>query len=667
MVGTSRAVSIMEMDSQAFAPPSNSCVMVVFGASGDMAARLLVPALYNLACENLLNDNFSLLGTAIDQVTTEQFRDQMTEKIKLFHTREEFDQPVWDKLVKRFHYLPGDFRDIGVFQKLKIELSKLSAFYNTSNMIFYLATAPGLFGMICRNLHESGFKSGPGWKHIVVEKPFGTDLKSALQLNREILAYWDEDNIYRVDHYLGKETVQNLLAFRFGNAIFEPLWNRHYIDNIQFSVTESVGVEGRGEYYDRSGVVRDMLQNHMLQMLSYLCMETPDSLEADAIRDEKTKLLQSVRVYSHDEVSKHVARGQYGPLIDDTGKEMGHGYRGIDGVDPKSETETYAAARLQIDNERWKGVPIYLRSGKALWKRGTEIVVEFKKEPMSPFVNTPLRQTCTNRLIFHIQPHQGIEMHFYAKTPGPRLRLQPVHMGFRYEEAFKAPRYTGYEVMIYSCSHADVTLFSRGDLVEAAWRIAQPIIDYWSVTPAPEFPNYARGSWGPKAAADLIERDGRHWYEVVPEDILRRVEIFREGDPLFLSQVKMALDARQAAAGETIIEKGEIGHEMYLLLRGEVEVIEEPDRVVKTLKDGDFFGEIALLLLTPRNATIRAKTACYLLVLNKADFDRILYDHPRFAESLVKVARSRYSLNLCSQSLIGYQICSDRLGPSSDE
>jgi glucose-6-phosphate 1-dehydrogenase len=636
--------------------------MVIFGASGDLTPRLLVPALYNLACDNLLHEKFALLGTAADPLTTEQFRERMNKSIKRFHTRDEFDRTTWEKLVSRFYYVPGDFRDINLFQNLKTEVANLDAQYHTrGNVLFYLATAPGFFGTICNNLHESGFKDGPGWKRIIIEKPFGADLESALGLNKEVLTHWDESHIYRVDHYIGKETVQNLLAFRFGNAIFEPLWNKRYIDNIQFNVAESVDIEGRGEYYDRSGVLRDMIQNHMFQMLAYLCMETPESLEADAIRNAKAKLLQSVRVYTPDEVARYVVRGQYGPQLDETGNVVKPGYRREKGVNPESKTETYAAARLHLDNERWEGVPIYLRSGKALWKRGTEIVVEFKSAQASLFSNTPARELGANRLIFHIQPHQGIEMHFYAKIPGPRLQLQPVHMGFGYGEAFKASRYTGYEVMIYSCSHGDATLFSRGDLVEAAWRLAQPIIDYWSITPTPEFPNYARSSWGPKVAADLVERDGRHWHEVVPEEALRRVEIFKDGDSLFLSQLTMALRPRQAGASETIIQRGDMGHEMYLLARGEVEVIDDSGSVVKTLKEGDFFGEIALLLLTPRNATIRARTACDMLVLNKANFDRILKDHPRFAEDVAKVARDRYSLDLCTRSLIGYEDCMKRL------
>ena len=630
-------------DSRADNPPSQPCVMLIFGASGDLTKRLLVPALYNLACDGLLSENFAVLGTAMDPLTTEQFRQRMSQDIQKFHTRKAFDPAAWEKLVARFHYTPGGFADPAVFRALKQEVAKLDAQVGAGgNVLFYFATAPRFFGTICDNLHAAGFREGPGWKRIIVEKPFGTDLASALQLNRDVLAHWDESQIYRVDHYLGKETVQNLLAFRFSNGMFEPLWNKNYVDNIQFNVSEAVDVEGRGGYYDHSGVLRDMMQNHMFQMLAYLCMETPGSFGSDAIRNEKAKLLQAVRVYTPEEVARYVVRGQYGPLLDDAGKVVKPGYRQEKDVNPASKTETYAAARLHIDNWRWEGVPVYLRSGKALWKRGTEIVVEFKRAPQVLFRNTPVQSLGANRLIFHIQPHQGIEIQFQAKIPGPTLRLQPVHMRFGYGDAFKASRYTGYEVMIYSCSHGDATLFSRGDLVEAAWRVAQPLMDYWAATPADDFPNYARGSWGPPAAGDLIERDGRRWHEVVTDEVLQKAPLFKGGDLLFLSQVTLALRAQQAAPGETVIQKGAIGREMYLIARGEVEVLDDAGRVVRTLKDGDFFGEVALLRSTPRTATVRARTGCDLFVLDKADFDRILREHPQFAEGVAAAARQRY-------------------------
>lgn len=626
-------------------PPSAPCVMVIFGASGDLTKRLLVPALYNLACDGLLSDNFAVLGTAMEGMTTESFRERMTTEIQKFHTRKEFDQAVWDKLVARFHYIAGGFTDAALFPALRAEVKRLDETYHAEgNVLFYFAVAPKFFGLLCDRIHDSGFKEGPGWKRIIVEKPFGTSLESALQLNREVLANWDESQIYRVDHYLGKETVQNLLAFRFANGMFEPLWNKHYVDNIQFNVSEAVDVEARGGYYDSSGVVRDMMQNHMFQMLAYLCMEVPGSFEPDAIRNEKAKLLQSVRVYSPEEVDRNAVRGQYGPSGDKPG------YRQEKDVNPQSKTETYAAARFFVDNWRWEGVPIYLRSGKALWKRGTEIVVEFKKAPSVIFRGTPVQGLDANRLVFHIQPYQGIEIQFAAKIPGPRMQLQPVHMKFGYGEAFKANRYTGYEVMLYACSHGDATLFSRGDLVEAAWRVAQPIIDRWAATPA-DFPNYVRSTWGPKAAADLIAADGRRWHEVVTEDVLKQSPLFRDGDAVFLEQVIMALEPKQVAAGEVVIQRGEIGREMYLIEQGEIEVLDDTGAVIKLLTDGDVFGEIGVLMSTARNATCRAKSPTDLFVLAKADFSRILRDNSSFADAIRKVAKERYRVELTAESL----------------
>jgi glucose-6-phosphate 1-dehydrogenase len=640
------------VEPDAASPASEPCVMLIFGASGDLTKRLLVPALYNLACDGLLSDRFALLGAAMDPLTTESFRARLGQDIQRFHTRHAFDQAVWDRLVSRFHYRPAGFDDLAAFQALRAEVARLDAVHQCGgNVLFYFATAPRFFGLLCEQLHRAGFKDGPGWKRIIVEKPFGTDLASARRLNREVLTYWREDQIYRVDHYLGKETVQNLLAFRFSNGMFEPLWNKHFIDNIQFNVAEAVDVEGRGGYYDGAGVLRDMMQNHMFQMLAYLCMEVPGSFDADAIRNEKAKLLESVRVYSPEEVERYVVRGQYGPQLDEVGQVVRPGYRQEKDVAPQSRTETFAAARFHVDNWRWEGVPIYLRSGKALWKRGTEIIVEFKKAPQVLFRNTPVQSLGANRLIFHIQPYQGIEIQFHAKVPGPTLRLQPVNMRFDYGEAFKASRYTGYEVMLYSCSHGDATLFSRGDLVEAAWRVAQPILDSWQAAPA-EFPNYARGSWGPPVASELIERDGRRWFEVLTEDVLKKVAIFRDCDPLFLSQLVLALRPEVAAAGEVIINKGDIGREMYVVVRGEAEVVDDAGGVVKTFRDGDFFGEIALLIHTPRTAVVRAKTACDLMALDQTSLVRILHDYPQFADSVLQVARERYNLNIQAGTLL---------------
>jgi glucose-6-phosphate 1-dehydrogenase len=353
----------------------------------------------------------------------------------------------------------------------------------------------------------------------------------------------------------------------------------------------------------------------MFQMLAYLCMEVPGSFAPDAIRNEKAKLLQSVRVYTRDDVKRYVVRGQYGPSADGVGQAVKPGYREEKDVNPKSNTETYAAARLHIDNWRWEGVPIYLRSGKALWKRGTELIVEFKKAPEVLFRGTPVPALGANRLIFHIQPYQGIEIQFQAKIPGPRLNLQPVNMRFAYGDAFKASRYTGYEVMIYSCSHGDATLFSRG--------------------------------------ADLVAKDGRRWHEIVNEEVLKKVPLFKDGDMLFLEQVIMALRSAQVEAGDYVIRKGEMGRELYVLARGEVEVLDEQGNTIKVLSDGDIFGEIGVLLSRPRNADIRAKTSCDLFVLDKADFSRILRDNPQFASAVQQVAKERYSVNVAMPALIG--------------
>src|SRR5262249_5937387 len=356
-------------------------------------------------------------------------------------------------------------------------------------------------------------------------------------------------------------------------AVFEPLWNKEHVDHIQFTVSESVSVEGRGGYYDHAGVLRDMIQNHMFQMLAYVCMESPNSFSADDIRNEKAKLLQAVRVYTKERALTNTVRGQYGAGKKADGTTCPD-YRQEPGVNPESSTDTFAALRLFIDNWRWEGVPIYLRSGKALWKRGTEVVVQFKKAPDVLFRGPDVPKLAANRLIFHIQPDQAIQSLFQAKTPGPVMRLQPVNMRFSYGEAFRASRGTGYEVMIYSCMTGDPTLFSRTDLVETAWRIAQPILDTWAAHPAQDFPNYPAGTWGPKAAPDLVARDGRVWYEVVNRETLERVPLFAGGDPVFLSQVSMALRPRAAAPGEVIIRKGDQGSEMYLICRGELEALD---------------------------------------------------------------------------------------------
>jgi glucose-6-phosphate 1-dehydrogenase len=547
-------------------------VLVIFGASGDLTKRLLFPALYNLVCDGLLSPNCAILGTGRTKMTSEEFRAAMggaEDGLRKFHTRKEFDEAQCENLLSRLHYAPSEI-SVESFTELRRVVSQLDAEVGAQgNVLFYFAVAPKLFGSLCENLALAGFRDGTGWKRIIVEKPFGTDLASARKLNEEIIRHWDEDQIYRVDHYLGKETVQNLLAFRFTNGMFEPLWNRANIDNIQFNVCEAVDVQGRGGYYDGSGVLRDMMQNHMFQMLAYLCMEPPGSFEPTAIRNEKAKLLQAVRVFSPEEVPQNVVRGQYGPSLKEDGSIDKPAYRQEKDVDPHSSTETFAAARLFIDNLRWEGVPIYLRSGKALWKRSTELVVEFKRPPLASMRGSEVKQLEPNRLVFHIQPAQGIELMFQAKVPGTTLELQQVDMRFAYGDAFKASRYTGYEVMLYSCSRGDATLFSRGDLVDAAWQIAQPILDYWKSHPAgDEFPNYSRNSWGPKAADALVRKDGRRWFEVVTPEVLERCPLFKGADALLLRAVLIALRSASAEAGDAIVQNGDAATELYLICQG---------------------------------------------------------------------------------------------------
>jgi glucose-6-phosphate 1-dehydrogenase len=631
--------------------PGERCILVIFGASGDLTKRLLMPALYNLACDGLLPEQFAIVGMAMDELTTDEFRARMARDIRTFSTRKEFDADCWDELAARLNYTPGKFDDAAAFAKLLGLVARLDAQHQAGgNVLFYLATPPSLFGLISGNLEKTGFKQPPGWKRLIVEKPFGVDLPSAQALNREILSYWHESQIYRIDHYLGKETVQNILAFRFANGMFDPLWNKQHIDHIQLTVSESVSVEGRGGYYDRSGVLRDMIQNHMFQMLAYVCMEPPTSFAADDIRDEKAKLLRAIRVYKPDEIAANAVRGQYGPGRKIDGAPC-PAYRQEPDVNPRSNTETFAALRLFIDNWRWDGVPIYLRSGKALWTRGTNVVVQFKKPAIALFRGTAVTRLSANRLIFHIQPDQAIETLFQAKIPGPVMQLQPVNMRFSYGEAFRAARGTGYEVMIYSAMVGDPTLFSRTDLVEIAWRIAQPFLDAWANEPAADFPNYPAGAWGPRSAAELIERDGRYWFEIINRETLERVPLFRGGDALFLNQVCLALQPRTVSRGETIITQGEPGNDMYLLCHGEVEVLDGQGRTKATLREGDCFGEIALLLAEPRTATVRALTPCDLFVLGRAEFSRILRDHPQFAESIKQIAQARYQRTVSAQQL----------------
>jgi glucose-6-phosphate 1-dehydrogenase len=628
------------------------CILVIFGASGDLTKRLLIPSLYNLMVDGLLPDQFAVVGMAMDALTTDEFRDRMSKDIQQFKTSPQVDELVWQNLCARLHYVPGKFDDGVAFQNLRRQVELLDRQHDAGgNVLFYLATPPSLFGLLSTNLELAGFKDLPGWKRLIVEKPFGTDLQSARALNRQLLSHWTEDQIYRVDHYLGKETVQNILAFRFANGMFEPLWNHQHIDHIQLTVSEAVSVEGRADYYDKSGVLRDMIQNHMFQVLSYVCMEAPASLTADEVRDQKARLLQSVRVYTRDEAVANSARGQYGAGTKANGQPCPD-YRHEPGVAPNSATETFAALKLFIDNPRWQGVPIYLRSGKALWARGTDVVVQFKQPEGALFHAPDSGAPTANRLIFHIQPDQAIEIRFQAKVPGPTTQLQGVNMRFAYGGAFKASRSTGYEVKLYRCMMGDPTLFLRTDLIESAWTIAQPFLDGWAANPPMDFPNYSAGTWGPQSAHELLLRDGRDWFENINSETLQRVPLFRDGDELLLGQVGMALRPRSARAGDTIIQRGDVGHEMFVVCHGQVEVVDDQGNALATLGAGSCFGEVALLTDAPRNATVRARVPCNLVVLDRADFRRILREHGQFAARIESIARERYGCAVTAAGLI---------------
>jgi glucose-6-phosphate 1-dehydrogenase len=609
------------------APEADPCTLVIFGASGDLTKRLLVPAIYNLACDGLLSDRLEILGVARDMPPDEAFREKMSADLRQFKTREELDGAVWGDLARRLSAMTGDFDDPALYQRLAARLG--------GNVLFYLATPPALFALIAERLSEAGLdrEATGAWRRLIVEKPFGHDLASALDLNRRLLSHWREEQIFRIDHYLGKETVQNLLAFRFSNGMFEPLWNRSHVDHIQFTVSEAVGVEGRGRYYDRAGALRDMIQNHMFQMLAYLCMEPPSSFRADAIRNEKAKVLEAVRVLRPAEVLANTVRGQY------------RGYREEKDVDPASTTETFAALKLAIDTWRWEGVPIYLRSGKSLWKRDTEIMVQLKKAPEVVFRDVPEVESLEhNQLIFHIQPDQGIELRFQAKNPGPAMALQTVNMRFQYQEAFEAARGTGYEVLLYHAMIGDATLFTRNDLVEAAWRVVQPILDTWAEHPPADFPNYEPGSWGPKAAFGLIERDGRKWLESLSRAVLEKVPLFQGASPVFLHGLAMDLKPMVVGAGEEIVRKGDPGKEMYVVARGEV-VVEDEGRVLKQMGEGSFFGERSLIFSKPRSASVRAVTPADLFVLERDDFLHALRDQPLVARSILELCKARDDLD----------------------
>ena len=492
----------------------HACVVVIFGASGDLTKRKLIPALYNLALEKRLPERFAVVGYARSDMTHEMFRDKMREAVQEFSRTGLKDESVWLEFANTLYYVRGGYDEAEGFQKLK---DFVDGFDRGSRVlparVFYLATPPDLYGVAVERIAATGLApketDGEPRARVVIEKPFGNDLQTARDLNHRIHEVLDEKQIYRIDHYLGKETVQNMMVFRFANAVFEPIWNRRYVDHVQITAAETVGVENRGGYYEEAGVVRDMFQNHLLQLLCMTAMEPPVGLDADSVRDEKGKLLRSVRRVAPEEVTGAAVRGQYGPSKIDG--ESVPGYRQEAGVVKDSPTVTYAAMRLFIDNWRWEGVPFYLRSGKRLPKRLTEVAIQFKRPPMLLFKSHAVEDVNPNVLVMRIQPDEGVSLTFEVKPPGPDMVISPLSLDFKYEQAFGSSPPEAYETLLEDCIEGDSTLFTRHDWVESAWALMDPIIQVWNLSKPKNFPNYEAGSWGPKEAGEFMARDGRRW------------------------------------------------------------------------------------------------------------------------------------------------------------
>jgi glucose-6-phosphate 1-dehydrogenase len=489
--------------------------MVIFGASGDLTRRKLLPALVNLARERLLPRDFAVVGIARRPMTDDEFRRKIGDGIQRLMPQA-LDTAQWSWLEQRLYYMSGDLQDSATYRALKEKLAHCDRTHGTGgNYLFYLSTAPGLFATAALRLGEAGLTQAQdnGWRRVVIEKPFGRDLASARELDRELRRALQENQVYRIDHYLGKETVQNILVLRLANGIFEPLWNRRYVDHVQITVAEELGVGDRGGYYDGAGAMRDMVPNHLFQLVSLIGMEPPASMDANALRDEQVKLLRSVRPFAAEEVPSHAVRAQYAAGQIDG--EAAPAYRSEPQVARESHTETFAALKLHIDNWRWADVPFYLRTGKRLSRRCTEIVVQFRRAPHLLFRNTAISSCLPNQLVLSVQPKEGLSLSFGAKVPGAVLQLGAVTMDFDYAEAFGNRPSTGYERLLYDCMLGDPTLFQRADMVELGWSILAPIQAAWENARDP-LPEYAAGSRGPAEADELLAREGRHWRDGSP-------------------------------------------------------------------------------------------------------------------------------------------------------
>jgi glucose-6-phosphate 1-dehydrogenase len=495
--------------------PGDPCTILIFGASGDLAKRKLFPALLNLRRDGLLGNDFAVLGLATSEMSSEAFRERLTADLRKF-APQDVDSDLWKWLCERTYYQPGNFRAPEAYARAAGTLAELEKKHSTrGNVLFYLATPPDFFGDIADSLGKQGLTAEDGhWRRLVIEKPFGHDYESARELNARLRRIAAESQIYRIDHYLGKETVQNMMVFRFANGIFEPIWDRRYIDHVQITVAETVGVEQRGRYYDQAGALRDMVPNHLFQLLALTAMEPPSSFDAEAVRDEKGKVLRAIQPFGPEEVLARTVRGQYGEGGDPEPAAAMAPYRAETHVAPDSATETFVALKLEIDNWRWADVPFYLRTGKRLPAQHTEVAIAFRRPPHRLFEGTEVADFAPNVLVLHMQPDEGISLSFQAKVPGPVVRTGKVEMDFNYTDYFGATPSTGYETLLYDCTCGDPTLFQRADSVEDGWRVVGPILDVWKALPPRTFPNYAGGTWGPKEADALLARDGRAWRRI---------------------------------------------------------------------------------------------------------------------------------------------------------
>ena len=487
------------------------CAMVIFGATGDLAHRKLVPAVYSLAYEGLLPPYFSLVGVAFNDFDLAGFREEMKNAVKEFSRLKPINDAVFNSLAERMYFIKGDFKDPATYKALRAQLEVCDREHGTrGNRLFYLSTAPSLFTSIAANLKENGLSGGTGWQRVVIEKPFGRDLPSARELNQQMQQIFKEEEIFRIDHYLGKETVQNILVLRFANGIFEPIWRNQFIDHVQITVAETLGVGRRAGYYEEAGALRDMMQNHMMQLLALITMEPPINLQAEHIRNEKVKVLESIRPISAKEIKTQAVRGQYARGYLD-GKPV-KGYREEEGVAQQSRTETFACVKMFIDNWRWSGVPFYLRHGKRLAKSGTEISIFFKKSPGILFnasdSETPVDH---NVLTIRVQPDEGISLRMEAKVPGQILQIQSVKMDFRFGSEFAGASPEAYERLLLDAMIGDATLFIRHDEAEQSWRFFDPVLAFWREESTRFIPPYAAGTWGPAEAEQLLLNDGRHW------------------------------------------------------------------------------------------------------------------------------------------------------------